>query len=319
MDLLYSNNATLHTFLTAIGIGGSMLLIFFYLFSRRFNEKRQRVLNSGEDVVNAFQFCDTPSCIRCNKNTIVNQTALEKFHSVEREGCERIEKAIKTSDTAVEFDEPPRTHILYIPGLTSRSVWELEDLPESYRSDCDILKKNIDIFKKDYFNHNKPLKSSNGWSKVFLVNQGTETADIQHYHTTMNIMNTLNNIMRGCMFGYIFFSVLHEGSTITEHCGPTNCRLRCHVSLQVPVEDAGGGCCMDVDGTVVRWKENGVVFFDDSLKHSVNYPCPSTTTTTNDRKDDKGLMDRIVLLVDFWHPDLSLAERRCIRQCYSPS
>lgn len=86
--------------------------------------------------------------------------------------------------------------------------------------------------------------------------------------------------------GLIYFSRLKPGTHIAVHRGPTNMRLRCHLGLQVP----DGDCALRVGGETRGWKEGDCIVFDDHFEHEAwNHA---------DR-------DRIVLIVDLWHPDLS--------------
>ena len=39
---------------------------------------------------------------------------------------------------------------------------------------------------------------------------------------------------RDCRRGQVKFSVMHAGTHVWPHCGPTNCRLRSHLGLIVP-------------------------------------------------------------------------------------
>jgi aspartate beta-hydroxylase len=40
---------------------------------------------------------------------------------------------------------------------------------------------------------------------------------------------------RDCHRGQVKFSVMHAGTHVWPHCGPTNCRLRSHLGLVVPL------------------------------------------------------------------------------------
>jgi aspartyl/asparaginyl beta-hydroxylase (cupin superfamily) len=56
---------------------------------------------------------------------------------------------------------------------------------------------------------------------------------------------------------------------------------------------------MRVGNEIHIWQENKVILFDDSFEHEVVNP-------TNE--------ERVVLLVDIWHPDLNEKERELIRK-----
>ena len=82
--------------------------------------------------------------------------------------------------------------------------------------------------------------------------------------------------------------MLDAGTHILPHFGPTNIRLRCHLGLQVPE-----GCTLRVAEETRAWQEGRCLIFDDSFDHEVRH---------------SGQGQRVVLLIDFWHPDLSPAE-----------
>ena len=74
------------------------------------------------------------------------------------------------------------------------------------------------------------------------------------------------------------------------HCGPSNARLRAHVALA-----HAGGASLRVGAAKRRpWVEGAALVFDDSFEHDVRH---------------KGAAPRVVLILDFWHPDLPAADR----------
>ena len=90
--------------------------------------------------------------------------------------------------------------------------------------------------------------------------------------------------------GETLFSVLRPGTHLRPHCGSTNTRLTCHLGLVVP-----RGCRIRAGDEWRTWKEGEVLVFDDSWEHEVRH---------------EGESDRVVLLINFWHPDLPPSERK---------
>lgn len=86
----------------------------------------------------------------------------------------------------------------------------------------------------------------------------------------------------GC--GNAIFSRLDAGTRLRAHCGPTNARLTCHLGVEVPA-----GCEIRVGRETRRWRQGECLVFDDSWEHEVR---------------NLGDRPRVVLLVNFWHPDL---------------
>jgi aspartyl/asparaginyl beta-hydroxylase (cupin superfamily) len=93
--------------------------------------------------------------------------------------------------------------------------------------------------------------------------------------------------------GLIYVSRMRPGTHISPHRGPTNLRVRCHLGIEVPV----GDCAIEVDGIARRWEEGKCLVFDDYLVHEAW-----------NHTDE----DRIVLIVDLWHPGLSPTEVRLL-------
>mmetsp|Transcript_27754 Transcript_27754/g.61940 ORF Transcript_27754/g.61940 Transcript_27754/m.61940 type:complete len:115 (+) Transcript_27754:2741-3085(+) len=75
-----------------------------------------------------------------------------------------------------------------------------------------------------------------------------------------------------------------------------------HLGIVVPGDSAGAGdssgsCGMNVLGRELSWDQDRVVVFQNCFPHH----------TWNDTPHD-----RILLYFDFWHPELTLDERRAI-------
>jgi aspartate beta-hydroxylase len=136
------------------------------------------------------------------------------------------------------------------------------------------------------------------WAWYSYVQKGERLAEFAlHCPQTAEAMEAIPDFMPkvGRMpFPYAFFSVMAGKTRIEPHFGPTNTRLRVHVPLQVP-ED--GQARLVVAGQELRWKEGEPIVFDDSYEHAA----------VNDSPDQ-----RVVLLFDVWHPDLTFDERRAI-------
>lgn len=84
--------------------------------------------------------------------------------------------------------------------------------------------------------------------------------------------------------GNAIFATLAPGTRLHPHCGPTNTRLTCHLGIEVPE-----GCGIRVGQEARTWRRGECIVFDDSWEHEV--------WNESDRV-------RVVLLVNFWHPEL---------------
>jgi aspartate beta-hydroxylase len=84
------------------------------------------------------------------------------------------------------------------------------------------------------------------------------------------------------------FSVLSPGTHILPHTGVTNVRLVTHLPLIVPPD-----CALRVGGQTHVWREGRCVTFDDTFEHEAWNRSNET---------------RVVLILDSWNPDLTVAE-----------
>ncbi len=130
------------------------------------------------------------------------------------------------------------------------------------------------------------------WDVMFLYERGRRRDDVcdacpitTHGIETHAAMTTLG--------GLIYVSRMRGGTHIAAHRGPTNLRLRCHLGIQVP----NGDCAIRVGDDTRRWREGACLVFDDYFEHE------AWNRTTE---------DRIVLIVDLWHPQLSADEVRLL-------
>ena len=85
-------------------------------------------------------------------------------------------------------------------------------------------------------------------------------------------------------------SFWQPGTHLRPHCGSTNTRLTCHLGVIVPP-----GCSIRCGDEWREWREGECLVFDDSFEHEVMH---------------RGEADRVVLLINFWHPELPNDERR---------
>jgi len=99
-----------------------------------------------------------------------------------------------------------------------------------------------------------------------------------------------------------YLSKLTPGTKIRSHCGPTNLRQRIHLALKAPSE-----CCWIrvADKEPRTWQEGKVLVFDDAYEHEVwhNSSHPDTNPDSSEHTSF-GIMDRIILSVDVWHPGI---------------
>ena len=91
-------------------------------------------------------------------------------------------------------------------------------------------------------------------------------------------------------------SFLYPGTNIVPHTGPSNARLRAHLCVQ---PGAAPGAKLRVAGEERGWTEGGAFVFDDSFEHEVIYGGGGAVSASEFDLENN---IRIVLIVDFWHP-----------------
>ncbi len=109
---------------------------------------------------------------------------------------------------------------------------------------------------------------------------------------TADIINALPNVCLDYPWGDALLSVQGPQSRLPPHCSVDNLRLRCHLGIRIP-----DGTGIRVGSEERQWSEGRCLLFEDSFEHSV--------WNLSEQR-------RIVLIVDFWHPDLTPIEVRAL-------
>jgi hypothetical protein len=145
------------------------------------------------------------------------------------------------------------------------------------------------------------------WKWHSYLNKGSVRGQFaMDFPETAKILQPLRDshqMFEGTPFGFCFFSSLSGQSKIKAHTSPVNMRLRLHLPLIVPLEEKETddnddeiiACGIRVANSSRRWTQDKALVLDDSYEHEVW----NTTSET-----------RVLLLVDLWHPDVSMLERQ---------
>ena len=135
------------------------------------------------------------------------------------------------------------------------------------------------------------------WNVAYLYLHGINFDDnLKLFPKTAALVKSLKR-----HYHHSFFSALSPSTHVRPHYGPTNKKLRCHLPLVVPNSDGNGdtnvSCCrLIVGGQTVCLQEGKCVVFDDSFLHEAY--------------NDDIMEPRVVLIIDFWHPDFTDEEIR---------
>lgn len=89
-------------------------------------------------------------------------------------------------------------------------------------------------------------------------------------------------------------------SRVARHSDGRNFVLTAHLGLKVP-EGGVETCWIECAGVRKSWEEGKCVVLDTSFEHE-----------TSNQSDE----DRHVLIIDFWHPDLTQSERNALSFIY---
>lgn len=159
---------------------------------------------------------------------------------------------------------------------------------------CHALEENADAIIAEYHaiarrigDHpdNASLAPRGRWTGLYLF--GVNGKD-EELCASCPVTTEIVERFRVCSnFGFVMFSGIEPGTHIAPHCGASNLRQRNHLGIEVPEPDV---CKIRVGNQWRHWAQNRTLSFDDSYEHEVVHD---------------GVMDRIVLSVDLWHPSLS--------------
>uniref|UniRef100_A0A8C4VK00 Aspartate beta-hydroxylase n=1 Tax=Gopherus evgoodei TaxID=1825980 RepID=A0A8C4VK00_9SAUR len=189
-----------------------------------------------------------------------------------------------------------------VNGLKAQPWWTAKET--GYTELVKSLEKNWKLIRDEglaimdkgkglFLPEDENLREKGDWSQFTLWQQGRKNENAcKGVHKTCTLLERFPEAT-GCRRGQIKYSVMHPGTHVWPHTGPTNCRLRMHLGLVIPKE----GCrirCAEENRT---WEEGKVLIFDDSFEHEVWQDADSY---------------RLIFIVDVWHPELTPQQRRTL-------
>ncbi|MBY9067611.1 aspartyl/asparaginyl beta-hydroxylase domain-containing protein [Hyphomonas sp. WL0036] len=143
-----------------------------------------------------------------------------------------------------------------------------------------------------------PLQGSLDWAAFYIWQDGQKVAtNAARCPVTASAFDKVPLDFLPGQAPSVLFSRLKPGAHIPPHCGLINTRLIGHLPLIVP-----GPAWLRVGNEVHYWKEGKLVVFDDSIEHEAKNEATET---------------RVVLLFDFWRPEITLPERQQISELIS--
>lgn len=133
------------------------------------------------------------------------------------------------------------------------------------------------------------LLEAGSWKEIVISGVGDRNSDInqQLCPKTTELLKSIPAAwhMSHLCLGECIFSAIDPSTHLRPHCGFSNTRLTCHLGIAIPER-----CRLRVAEETRYWEEGKCLFFDDSFEHEVW---------------NVGKGRRIVLLIRFWHPEIS--------------
>ncbi|XP_054035206.1 aspartyl/asparaginyl beta-hydroxylase [Dryobates pubescens] len=189
-----------------------------------------------------------------------------------------------------------------VKGLKAQPWWTARetgytDLVKSLEKNWKLIRdEGLTVMDKKgnfFLPEDENLREKGDWSQFTLWQQGR-----RNENACKSVPKTCALLERfpeatGCRRGQIKYSIMHPGTHVWPHTGPTNCRLRMHLGLVIPQE----GCRIRCAQENRTWEEGKVLIFDDSFEHEVWQDAAAP---------------RLIFIVDVWHPELTAQERRTL-------
>ncbi|HEY2656122.1 MAG TPA: aspartyl/asparaginyl beta-hydroxylase domain-containing protein [Solirubrobacteraceae bacterium] len=181
------------------------------------------------------------------------------------------------------------------PGLESRPWHDASDFPLASYLEAhfeEIRDEVLALEPARFHRESERIARTGDWDVAFFYERGRRREQVCDACpvTTRGIETTPAMRTAG---GLIYVSRMRPGTHIEPHHGPTNLRLRCHLGITVP----DGDCALRVGDDTRQWQDGQCLVFDDYFEHEA----------WNHTEQD-----RIVLIVDLWHPGLSPTEVRLL-------
>jgi len=178
---------------------------------------------------------------------------------------------------------------------------------------CQSLESNWEIIRGEFASARETteklssivaaVREGGRWNVFYLIKEGERVEkNLAQCPITASILSEIP-LLEGCSLGYCYFSVLLPGTHILPHFGVSNVKLRLHLGLNIPSRDSEI-CAIKVGGETRTWEEGKVMLFDDSFQHEAY------------NRSDK---ERIVLLCDIWHPEVTKEEIASFNSWLSPT
>lgn len=152
----------------------------------------------------------------------------------------------------------------------------------------EIREEVLGLHPTSFYRENELIDRMGEWEVFWLFEVGEKNElNCSKLPATTAVIESHGAIQT--IAGLIYVSKMRPGTHILPHRGPTNIRVRCHLGIQVPE----GDCAISIGGEKKHWEEGRCLVLNDHQEHEA----------WNHTR-----FDRIVLIVDVWHPGLNSQE-----------
>ena len=167
-------------------------------------------------------------------------------------------------------------------------------LEESHAAIRAELERAWETRRAAFGNYQHYLVEKEDWKALYLYRKGAVTAEARSLVPLSTGVIEEHAIRPRRIFPLLesHFSTLLPGAVIPPHCDLWNFSINLHFAVDIPPS-----CAIRVGGEERTWQEGKCLLFDYSFLHEA--------WNRSDRP-------RTCLLVDLWHPEVTLPEREAI-------
>jgi hypothetical protein len=181
------------------------------------------------------------------------------------------------------------------PGLSAEPFYS-GSMPEGVKTleaEFETIRDEALAVSKSSYLRYAPEKMTNDWYLYLLFHMGVDMSELSGAcPKTQEILRSLPRLCVDYPWGDAALSLNVPDSHLHPHCSVDNLRMRCHLAIEIP-----DNCGIRVGSETRGWEQGKAIIFDDSFEHEVW---------------NRGRSDRIVMIVDFWHPELTDIEVRAL-------
>ncbi|MEV7866702.1 aspartyl/asparaginyl beta-hydroxylase domain-containing protein [Streptomyces sp. NPDC088124] len=191
-----------------------------------------------------------------------------------------------------------------LPGL-SRTPWhepygyaEMDPVVKGLESNHAAIKEELaaawSTQRSKFSDYEHYLTRQEDWQALYLFRGGgLVESSASTTPTAYRVLKELAvDTEKICPLLESHFSTLLPGAAVAPHCDLWNFSINLHLAVDIPE-----GCSITVAKETRSWEEGKCLLFDYSFEHEA-------------RND--GVSPRTCLLVDLWHPETTLPERKAL-------